>query len=432
MGSLAEIQIEVIRVVRVSNMQAAVLVRTSVEVPEVPDVALSLLLATGVDKARSVLADRLSGYGRTLPPDIVPVFSNYALGKWNFVDSLSDKIVETSLETRVAIGEPIQLQTSWKEPPFAVTILGPTEVVDQFTVRVPARITAILPRWSFGDIGGSFLAMLCTRSDSDGEAISWDNNCEYDHRHPGSLHEDWESSVVLVKGGSREGFLYFQSDDSNEDRSVPDEPFVDLQYLDETEQELVVDLTRNRPIPERVRFDDGRIGTLWDDPPVDGVGWRLSDSQWGELQSPPVAAIGDTVSVVDPDASEDSWFDFTVLEPPGVFDNHTLRIRLRITAKSEDDLECRHFDFQLSSGPDTFGRIRNLWKSERAWDVTSERPDSFTEITLSQGQTHDAFVYFSAPNGRDASDLDSLTLLWYGLRMFEMPIFLSDDVRVLP
>ena len=213
---------------------------------------------------------------------------------------------------------------------------------------------------------------------------------------------------------------------------MPDEPFVELQYADESDDLLIVDLTRASPIPERVRFDEGRIGTIWDDPPVDGAGVRLRGSLWEGLETPPVAAIGDTVGVVEPPDYRSStagkpWFDLTVLEPPSVFDDRTLRIRLRITARAEDDLECRFLDFQLSSGPDTLGRIHYLWESGRPWNVTSERPDSFTELTLAQGQTHEAFVYFSAPDGRDASALDSLTLLWYGMGMFEMPIFLDRD-----
>ena len=392
---------------------------------ELPALALALLLGTRTDLAHDVDLTRRRNLPGEIPSDQVVVYCMFRDGEWYFGGSLEEeRAVEPN--TRVAIGEPIQLQTSWKEPPFEVTVLGSPEVVDQFTVRVPARITAILPRWSYGDIGGSFLAMLSTRADSDGEAIAWDNNCEHDQRHPGSLHEGWESSVVLVRGGSHEGFLYFQSDDSNWDRSLPDEPFVELHYLDETEQTLVVDLTRSRTIPERNMFVEGGIGTIWDDPPVDGVGVRLRGSQWEDPGVPPIAAIGDTVNVVDTDVSGGAWFDLTVLEPPSAYDDRTLRIRLRITATDEKGVECRHLDFQLSSGPDTSGRIHNLWKSESPWNVTSERPDSFTGLTLSQGQTREAFVYFRAPDGRDTSDLDSLTLLWYGLPMFEMPIFLQD------
>ncbi len=417
-------RIEVVAVDRRGNDRVTAFVRMGVERDELPGLALALLLGTRTDLAREVDRIRRGYLPEEIPSDWVVVYCLFKDGEWDFVGA-EDEATEPS--TRVSIGEPVQLQTSWKEPPFAVTILGPPEVVDQHTVRVPSRITSIIPKWSYGDIGGNFLAMLYTRSDTDEEPISWDNNCEFDHRHPGSLHEGSESSVVLVKGGSHEGFLYFQSDDSNEDRTLPDAPFVELQYADESDDLLIVDLTRASPIPERVRFDEGRIGTIWDDPPVDGVGVRLKGSQWEELKTPPVAAIGDTVSVTDPDSSEDPWFNLTVLEPPSVFDDRTLRIRLRITARAEDDLECRFLDFQLSSGPDTLGRIHYLWESGRPWNVTSERPDSFTELTLAQGQTHEAFVYFSAPDGRDASALDSLTLLWYGMGMFEMPIFLDHD-----
>ena len=55
------------------------------------------------------------------------------------------------------------------------------------------------------------------------------------------------------------------------------------------------------------------------------------------------------------------------------------------------------------------------------------RPDTLHE----GGNSSLVFVYFFAPDGQDTLNLDSLTLLWYGMRMFEMPIFLNSDPSML-
>lgn len=431
-------KLEVVAVLRRGNDTAAALVRTNMRRNELPILALTLLLGTRTDLAHDVDRIRRQNLSDEIPSDQVVVYCLFEDGGWNFVGTLDDERA-IKQDTRVAIGEPIQLQTSWKEPPFAVTILGLPEVADQHTVRVPARITSILPRWSYSDIGGRFSAMLYAASGVDEDPIPWDNIGVDFRQYPDSLDEGHESNLVLVKGGSHEGFIYFQAD-SYRDQSVPDEPFVELHYLDETEQMLVVDLTRSRPVPERLRFADGRIGTLWDAPPVSGVEPRLASagSSWRSeiVGTVPTAKIGDVVTADDwPDERGNDvrkpWYALTVLEPPTVFDESSLRLRLRITARDEITVDCRHMDFQLSSSPDSYGRLRHLWESERLWEVGPERPDSFADVKLEQGQTHEAFVYFSAPEGHDTSDVESLTLLWYGMRTFEMPIFLNDDRHVL-
>ncbi len=172
-------RIEVVAVDRRGNDRVTAFVRMGVERDEIPGLALALLLGTRTDLAREVDRIRRGYLPEEIPSDWVVVYCLFKDGEWDFVGA-EDEATEPS--TRVSIGEPVQLQTSWKEPPFAVTILGPPEVVDQHTVRVPSRITSIIPKWSYGDIGGNFLAMLYTRSDTDEETISWDNSCEYEQR----------------------------------------------------------------------------------------------------------------------------------------------------------------------------------------------------------------------------------------------------------
>ena len=196
----------------------------------------------------------------------------------------------TESEIYAAIGETVQIQTDLKEPPFAVTALGPSECVDDATVRVPVRITAIIPQWSLSSIGGYFLASVQTEPDEDGERVTWSN---LETSPPPSSPEFEE--VVLVKGGSHETHLYFRADSGSGESTVPGRPFVELHYFDGSEEIIASDLTRNAPIPERTTLEDGSLGTLWDDPRADGVGKRLSRGQWGDIPTPPKAATGETV-----------------------------------------------------------------------------------------------------------------------------------------
>ena len=432
-GSLAEIQIEVIRVVRVSNLQAAVLVRTSVEVSEVPDVALSLLLATGIDKTRSVLVDRLSGYGRTLPPDIVPVYCNYALGKWDFVDSLSDEIAETRLDTRVAIGEPVQLQDSWKEPPVAVTILGPPQIFDSTTVRVPARITATISRWPYRYLRGGHSGVLLAMPVLGDDDPAWEPVYEPDIKLPGSLDDDTLEDLVLIKGGSHEGFFYYRHA-YLEGQLAEYYTFETVGFMDESSG-MEVELSRSVPISERITFPEGSLGTLWNDPPATGVDFRLAESgsEWEAQGDAPVARIGDVVIVGErPEFAYQGprppQYELTVLGPPEVFDDQSLRIRLRITSLADQGLKCDWLGFQLSSSPDLYGRIHTLWEAERLWEASENRPNSFAGVEISQGQTHEAFVYFGDPEGQGPVSTEPFTILWYGPELFEFPIMLTRDM----
>ena len=76
----------------------------------------------------------------------------------------------------------------------------------------------------------------------------------------------------------------------------------------------------------------------------------------------------------------------------------------------------------LSSSPDLYGRIHTLWEAEYVREASENRPNSFARVEVSQGQTHEAFVYFGDPEGRDSVSAESFTTLWYGPTLFEFPI----------
>ncbi len=409
-------KIEVVEVHVIGADRAVAVVQTSVEVEELTDLALALLLGTREDlarevhKSRSHIIDPVENSRR----DLVLVYCLYKGGEWDFAEEPEESRAAMS-ETRAAIGEAVQLQTSWKDPPFAVTVLGPLEPAGDMLVKLPVRITSVLPRWRLSDVGFPG-ALLETVEAGDGNRVSWDNiDVEPIHTFPADL--------ALIKGGSHEGYLFFGS----EGQSLPDRPFTELHYLDDTEQVVIVELGRRVSTPERISFDEGSFGTVWDDRPVEGVSERLEGSQWANTPVPARVRVGETVEVVVPTERDLApLYALTVLELPEVFDEHTLRVRLRITSR-EEELRAMHLDFQLSPAPDRFGRLDFLCESLPWHEERVGLPDSFQNVTLGIGETHEAFVYFRIPDRAPTLPPESLTLLWYGPRMFELPILLSPN-----
>ena len=412
---LRSTRIEVIEAHVIGADRAMAVVQTNVEVEELTDLTLALLLGTREDLARDVYRSRsellstTTGYSRR---DRILVFCLYGDGEWDFAGE-SEESRAAEPETRDAIGEAVQLQTSWKEPPFAITVLGPPEPAGDALVKLPVRIASVLPRWRLSDVGFPG-ALLETAEAEDGSRLSWDN-IEVEPRHT------FPADLALIKGGSHEGHLLFGS----EGQSLPDRPFTELHFLDETEQIVMVELGRRVRTPERVRFDEGSLGTLWDDPPVDGVSERLRGSQWANTPVSARVRVGETVEVVAPTEQDvEPSYALAVLGLPEAFDERTLRVRLRITSR-EEELRAKHLDFQLSPAPDMFGRLEFLWESLPWHEERADLLDSFQGVTLRIGETHEAFVYFRIPDEAPALPTESLAVLWYGPRMFELPILLS-------
>ena len=415
----SKVRLELIQVDEINNdlegnLVIIASVRSSIPVVELHDLALAFILGTRQDLARRVYEIR-SGYFLTpIDDDELLVYITYDKQGdfWSFGSFLAEDH-EAENKTYVAIGEPVQLQDSWKEPPYAVTVLGRPEVKDDDSARIPIRVTALTPLWRIDE--PFFLpGYLTTRhTDQHSESAHWESVSS-------SL-----SNLPLVKGGTHEGFALFKLDS---DKSSSDDLINFLNYFDETGEVIEVNLSRNSRPVERIRFQDGYPGTLWDAPPVDEIEDRLSGSQWEEwwkaVAPPPVSGIGDTVLVKMPDKRPQPWFDLTALEGPESFDERTMRVRLRVTSRI-DDLRAFYLDFLISTGPDEYGRIHHLWESEFADEPASDRPDSFGGIILSKGQTHEAFAYFAAPDGQSPPPPESFSILWYGERMFELPIVLT-------
>lgn len=278
-------RIEVVEAYRLSAGRALAVVRTNVEVEGLPDLALALLLGTREDLARSVyrtrsqLTDMVQGPRR----DLVPVYCLLEDGEWDIAGNREEDSAAEP-ETRAAIGEAVQIQTDWKEPPFAVIVLGPPEPAGNALVRLPVRVGSILPLWRLGDV--AFPGMVLETEEGQDDGAAWDN-IGMNPRH------SFPPDLALVKGGSQEGYVYFRP----EDGSPHDGTFTELHYLDGTEQIVMVELHRRVRAPERVQFEGGTLGSVWGTLPSHSVSTRLNGSQWENLPIPTMARVGETVEV---------------------------------------------------------------------------------------------------------------------------------------
>ena len=418
--TLAHTKIEVDSVQRLDRGKVTAAVRPSVEGGEVPDVARALLLGTRQDLAQEVERVRRQMDEDSFPPYLVRVFCEFEDGQWQFM-ALEDESAEAQADTIVAIGEPVALQTDWKEPPFAITVLGPPEIEDATTLRVPVRITGIVPRWSYDDVG-SFIASLRTGPDENGAFFEWNNSAWDEYTTPPPVREAAFKGLTLALGGTHEDFIYFKADDPGGNNQVPDRPFIQLHYLDGTETVIFVDLSRSVPVAGRPVFEDGALQRAGPIPDLTERLRRQGSDLWDEPE-PPTAGIGDTVSVTHNPGTE--WLDLTVLGPPEASGTTMARLQVRLTARARGREEYRSLPLQLSTGPDTYGRIHHLWE---AWsEAAATYPDSLDGITLSRGESREGYVYFRPDNDATGLPDEPFTLLWYGPRLLELPIMLAPD-----
>lgn len=139
-----------------------------------------------------------------------------------------------------------------------------------------------------------------------------------------------------------------------------------------------------------------------------------------------MAGMGESVEVSVPNGLDlEPWYSLTVLRAPEAFDGETMRVRLRITSHKEE-LRVIALDFRLSPASDRFGRLQSLL--EPPWNATSsELPESFDDVMLVMGETHEAFLYFRNADNGPAPSPEALSLLWYGPRTFELPVLFARE-----
>ena len=324
-----------------------------------------------------------------------------------------DSDVDVS-EVNVSIGESALIQTDWKARPFAITVLDCAEVVDDATVRLPIRITAVAFRWAFAEEGID-IGHLKIEPDESGDVHVWWPAVSSD----GDVFREFEDTI-LAMGGSREGFIYFRADEDAPDKSVPDQPFVQFEYFnDEAGCFVQVDLTRKVPTWAPILFKDGvRLG----DVPVEGVSERLAsfDITWAKGDQVPANQIGDTVALTS--VRGDPWADLTVLGQPELVYETTARICLRVTSRAGKETSLARLGLELSTAPDTSGRIRHIWEETSVDDDGVALPDSFANVTLARSEAYEAYAYFRAHDGEDGSPHDPFVTLWYLRSGFWVPI----------
>ena len=419
--ALTRTKIEVDSIQRLDRGKVTAVVRPSVEGGEVPDVARALLLGTRQDLAHGVEQARRQMEDDSFPLDMLRVFCEFEDGQWQFI-ALEDERAEAEADAIVAIGEPVALQTDWKEPPFAVTVLGPPEIEDATTLRVPVRITGIVPRWSYDDVGG-FIAFLRTAPDENGELAKWNTSARDEYTTLPPVREAAFKGLTLALGGTHEDFIYFKADDPRGNNEIPDRPFTELHYMDGTETVIFVDLSRSVPVARRPVFENGALQRTGPTPDLTERLRRHGSDLWDEAE-PPTTGIGDTVSVTHNPGTE--WLDLTVLGPPEASGTTTVRLPVRLTARvTGREPYHRDLPLQLSTGPDAHGRLHHLWE---AWsEAAATYPDSLDSITLSRGESREGFVYFRPDNDATGLPDEPFTLLWYGPRLLELPIMLASN-----
>ena len=317
-----------------------------------------------------------------------------------------------------AIGEPVVLQTSWKEPPFAITVLGPPERIDgeRDRVRVPVRYTGILHRWSHFSVGG-YPAILYTSENADGERVAWES--EYVSEWGPSFEE-----FVLIEGGTHDRYLYFRAGEDEERKTVPRRRFVELTWLDGSETTIKVDLKKSVMPVERIRFRDGVAEHQLDRGAFDDRLRKLG-SQWADLGDAPAAGIGDVVKVRLAHDSE-RW-DVTALGLPERLAEDMVRLPLRLTSRSKETRPFSEDALQIGTTPDESGVIQHLWTPRDFAQEGSPPEDCLHGVELQRSESREGAVYFSpsAPGQGKELPTEPFTTLWYGINYMEMPLTLT-------
>ena len=318
----------------------------------------------------------------------------------------------------IAIGEAVVLQTSWKEPPFAITVLGRPERIegDRERVRVPVRYTGIVHRWPHFSAGG-YPALMHTRENDAGERIGWES--EYENQWAPEF-EDFS----LVEGGTYERYLYFRAGEDEEQKTVPRRRFIELTWMDDSETVITVDLRSDVPPAERIRFRDG-VPERRPDKSAFEARLRMLGSQWAGLSEAPVAGIGDVVKVAVVPGGKERW-EVTALGGPVPIAEDIIRLPLRVTSRFR---EARHFDDDLLSigtTPDEFGVILHLWEPRDFKEGRGRPEDCLHGAALQRNETREGAVYFSpSERGKPKEPpTEPFTTLWYGVNFMEMPVSL--------
>ncbi len=370
---------------------------------------------------------------RFLPNGLVRLVCQLENGRWVFkaregepkfvpLDDLEIPVAEEVVDLEnLGIGQPILLQNGYKSVPFAFTVLGKLEAVDQETVRLPARITCVVPKWEYMSFEGIY-AFLRTTPDDSGEYKTWSLSHLLDGH---SQEEDPFVGVTLFQAGTHEGYLYFSPDPFERDQVAPNEPFVALQIMDGSEELMLVNLESAGQATSRPVFS----GCEADDPSLpDTVMDRLRGHAgfWSDLPDPVPALHGDTVTILhEPDG--DPYVDITVLGEPERGDGISLRLPVKVVARYDPGPSNYSVEAELSTSPDTYGRIHHVFPARDRFGV-SELPATAIDLNgMVMGEIREGFLYFAPYDHQGYKEVpdEPFTIFWYGPDRLEMPMDLT-------
>lgn len=296
--------------------------------------------------------------------------------------------------------------------------------MDETTVKVPIRLTSVLPAWSYPHQGWHGL-FLRTAPDANGKVREWTSLYRDDHLARKDGWIDPFSEVILFRAGTHEGYVYFGPDHREDDKSALDEPFNTLQFMDGSEEMIMVDLTRFIPPAPRARFDRCRP----DNPALPDnvlVALRNGDDYWSDLPDLEPALLGDTVAIAAEEGGLPS-LDLTVLGGPEAGDGASLRVPVRVVARHDSGPRGYSVGAWLSTPPDTYGRIHHtLPVLDRFSD--SRRPQESLDLDgMAMGEVREGFLYFAPHDDQDytVKPDEPFTILWYGPDWLELPMDLS-------
>ena len=235
------------------------------------------------------------------------------------------------------IGETVQVQGYYEDAPYAVTVLGEPEIVDESSARVPARFTSIVERWAFESY--FYVSGYMALPDGNQGMQLWEtDSCEGDSA---------PESVELVKGGWFDGYICFALGDQSYQYEWPVTPaYPDswLEYLYYSEewdpQPLIVDLTRTVEAAESIRFDNGLP-----DSAAQNIDPRVTHIEWWEEDGWPSGGIGDPVTLSD--YLDIPAFQVTALSEPEIYDSTTVRLRFNLKSIFLNELDIHSPWFEL-------------------------------------------------------------------------------------
>ena len=375
---------------------------------------------------------------RVLPNGLIRVLCAFEEGKWvlkaregepkfipleDLEDLLSGNLAQ---QGPLGIGEPVLLEYHYKEPPFAVTVLGPPELADQETVRLPIRITSVIPKWDYSH-GGSIGAMLRTAEDADGQFEEW-SSIRMNHILSGKdAPEDPFKGLILVQGGSYEDYLYFEPCDEAHIVTDPAQTFVELLFLDEATEGEGIDLRKFTPAEPRAVFNDGR-------PAATTLPANLKErvaelgSFWSDMPDPVPALRGDSVTLPD-QADGVPFIELTVMGEPERGEGISIRVPVRVVARYDAEPTSYEVEAQLSTPPGTHGRICHVFEAMSFRRGSQSPAGSINLEGMVMGEAREGLLYFAPYDEQGYTEFpdEPFTLLWYGPHALELPMDLTDS-----